>query len=190
VSGEEVFFLETLPFDWTRPEARRLHAILAAVFPFPEPVIEMARAAGIPPAAVAWNQPMRSVWHGLIDTSRNRGRLRELLARAAAASRLAAAALEELGCAEPTVTEPFGPDGPGLDDLTARDIAMTLAGFYPQATPEDLEAYGRRLLAEVYNAIWHGHLVCVAERAPDGPRTVVVLDPGESLLTRTAGEVR
>jgi hypothetical protein len=192
VSGAEaeVFFLDTLPFDWTRPEARRLHAVLAGVFPFPGPVIEMARAAGVAPAAVAWDQPMRSVWFELITTARNRGRLRELLARAAAASRLAAAALEDLGCAEPAGAEPLGPDGPGMDDLTARDIAMTLAEFYPQAGPGDLEAFGRRLLAEVYGALWHGHLVCVAERAPDGPRTVAVLDPGESLLSRTDGEGR
>jgi hypothetical protein len=190
VSGAEVSFLDTVPFDWTRPEARRLHAILAAVFPFPGPVIEMARGAGVPPAAVAWDQPMRSVWFELITTARNRGRLRELLARAAAASRLPAAALEDLGCAEPSGSELFGADGSGLEGLTAGDIAVALAGFYPQAGPGDLEVFGRRLLGEVYGALWHGHLVCVAERAPDGPRTVVVLDPGERLLSRAEGEGR
>lgn len=176
-----MFFLDTLPFDWTRPEARRLHAVLVGVFPFPGPVIEMSRAAGVPPSAVAWNQPMDSVWHELITTARNRGRLRELLAQAAA-SRLAAAALEDLGFAEPTGTEP-APEiaDSGLGCLTAGDIAATLADFYPQARPGDLEAYGRRLLAEVYRALWRGHLVCVAERALDGPRTVLVLDPGEIL---------
>lgn len=190
VSGAEVFFLDTLPFDWARPAARRLHAVLAAVFPLREPVIEMARAAGIAPAAVAWNHPMRSVWFELIDTARNLGRLRELLAEASAVSRLAAAALEELGCAELAGTEPPGPDGQGRDDLAAGDIAMMLAGFYPQAVPGDLEAFGRRLLAEVCSALRCGHLVCVAERAPDGLRPVVVLDPGESLLVRTDGAGR
>lgn len=190
MSGAEASFLDTLPFDWTRPEARRLHATLAAVFPFPEPVIEIARAAGVAPAAVAWNQPMRSVWHELIDTARNRDRLRELLAGAASASRLAAAALEDLGCAVPAGADTSGTDGPGLDDLTARDIAMTLAEFYPQAGRGDLEVFGRRLLGEVYGALRHGHLVCVAERAPDGPRTVVVLDPGERLPSQAEVEGR
>ena len=67
---------------------------------------------------------------------------------------------------------------------------MALAGFYPQAGPGDLEAFGRRLLGEVYGTLVHGHLVCVAERGPDGPRTVVVLDPGERLLSRAEGEGR
>jgi hypothetical protein len=187
VSEPAVFFLDTLPFDWARPEARRLHAVLAAVFPLRGPVIEMARAAGIPPAAVAWNHPMRSVWFELIDTARNRGRLRELLAEASAVSRLAAVALEDLGCAGLAGPESSGPDGPGRDVLTARDIAVALAGFYPEAVRGDLEEFGRRLLAEVCSALRHGHLVCVAERAPDGLRPVVVLDPGESLLVRPPG---
>lgn len=190
MSGAEASFLDSLPFDWTRPEARRLHATLSAVFPFAEPVIEMARAAGVAPAAVAWDQPMGSVWFELITTARNRGRLRELLARAAAASRVAAAALEDLGCAEPSGSELLGADGAGLEGLTAGDIAVALAGFYPQAGPGDLEAFGRRLLGEVYGTLVHGHLVCVAERGPDGPRTVVVLDPGERLLSRAEGEGR
>jgi hypothetical protein len=179
VSGPEAFFLDTLPFDWTRPEARRLHAVLAGVFPFPEPVIEIARAAGVAPAAVAWDQPMRSVWHELITTARNRGRLRELLARAAEASRLAAAALEDLGVVEPRGADPFPPAGAGLDGLTAGEIAMALSGFCPLAGPGELEAFGRRVLGEVYCALLRGHLVCVAERGPDGPRTVLVLDPRE-----------
>jgi hypothetical protein len=183
VSGPEVYFLDTLPFDWTRPEARRLHAVLAAVFPFPGPVIEMARAAGVAPAAVAWDQPMGSVWHELITMARNRGRLRELLARAAAVSWLAAAALEDLGCAGPAGADPSAPAGPGLDGLTAGEIAVALSGFCPQAGAGDLEVFGRRVLGEVYGALLRGHLVCVAERGPDGPRTVLVLDPCEGLTS-------
>jgi endonuclease G len=99
-------FLDTLPFDWTRPEARELRDFLAATFFRDEPVIELAAQAGISPAAVAWSQPMQSVWHELITKARNQDRLRELLDQVAASGDGVAARLQELTAAAPVLEAP------------------------------------------------------------------------------------
>jgi hypothetical protein len=99
-AGPGAPFLDTLPFDWSRPQAGRLRDALADVFPHPGPVTEMAAGAGIPPAGIFWDQPMSSAWRDLIDAASRRGRLRELLAAAAAADLRAAAALRDLGWQE------------------------------------------------------------------------------------------
>jgi hypothetical protein len=167
-------FLDTLPFDWSRPQATRLRDALANVFPLAAPVIEIAARAGIPPATVRWEQPMRTAWRDLITTARNRGRLRELLALAAAAHPGAAAALRNLGCLETAdyaapATAPHSTANPSpRRTLTDTDIAQALQPFHPQASTDDLEDYARRLLGEIHAGLQSGAHVCICGRAPDG----------------------
>ena len=101
--GRRPHFLDTLPFDWTRPEARELRDFLAATFFREGPVIEFALQAGISPASVAWSQPMQSVWHELITKARNQGRLRELLGQVAASGRGVADRVQEFTADAPVV---------------------------------------------------------------------------------------
>jgi V8-like Glu-specific endopeptidase len=100
--------LDTLPFDWTRPEARELRDYLAATFFREGQVIEFAVQAGVPPGSIAWSQAMRSVWHDLISTARNQNRLRELLDQVAASGEGVAARLRELTMEAPVVEAPVG----------------------------------------------------------------------------------
>lgn len=104
--GRQPHFLDTLPFDWTRSEARELRDFLAATFFREGPVVEFAVQAGISPAAVAWSQPMQSVWHELITKARNQGRLRELLGQVAASGDGVADRLGELTADAPVVEAP------------------------------------------------------------------------------------
>jgi endonuclease G len=104
--GERPHFLDTLPFDWTRPEARELRDFLAATFFREGPVVEFAMQAGIPPASVNWSQPMQSVWHELITNARNQNKLRELLVQVAASGEGVAARLRELTAYAPVVEAP------------------------------------------------------------------------------------
>ena len=99
-------FLDTLPFDWARPEARELRDFLASTFFREGPVVEFAVQAGVSPATVAWSQPMQSVWHELITKARNQGRLRELLGQVAASGDGVAARLGELTADAPVVEAP------------------------------------------------------------------------------------
>jgi len=104
--GQRRHFLDTLPFDWTRPEARELRDFLAYTFFREGPVIEFAAQAGIAPASIAWSQPMQSVWHELISKARNQGRLRELLGQVAASGEGVATRLEELTANSPVLEAP------------------------------------------------------------------------------------
>jgi hypothetical protein len=88
--------LDTYPFDWSRPDARRLRDALADVFPSREPVIEMIRRAGVSPGTISWDQEPWLRWHSLITEARKQERLRELLTAAAATDPRAAAALAGL----------------------------------------------------------------------------------------------
>ena len=106
--GQQPHFLDTLPFDWTRPEARELRDFLAATFFREGPVVEFAVQAGIPPATVAWSQPMQSVWHELINQARNQDKLRGLLGQVAASGQGVAARLRELTADTPVVEAPAG----------------------------------------------------------------------------------
>ena len=105
-SSQRPHFLETLPFDWTRPEARELRDFLAATFFREGPVVEFASQAGIPPATVNWSQPMYSVWHDLITKGRNQGRLLDLLRQVATSGDAVAARLGELMAEVPVVEAP------------------------------------------------------------------------------------
>jgi len=134
--------LDTLPFDWTRPEARELRDFLAATFFREEPVIEFALQAGISPGAVAWSQPMQSVWHELITKARNQGRLRELLDQAAESGEGVAVRLRELTADAPVVEAPAAGDQPAwrgfadrgelerqiFDEPTLLDVAFLQRG--------------------------------------------------------------
>lgn len=104
--------LDTLPFDWTRPEARELRDYLANTFFREDQVIEFAMQAGVGPGTVAWSQPMQSVWHSLITKARNQSRLRELLDQVAASGEAVAARLTELTAGNPVVEAPMAPGCP------------------------------------------------------------------------------
>lgn len=112
--------LDTLPFDWTRPEARELRDYLAGTFFREGPVAEFAMQAGVRPATISWSEPMQSVWHDLITKARNQNRLRELLGQVAASGEAVAARLRELTAEDPLVEAPAAPDQPtvwrGFDD--------------------------------------------------------------------------
>ena len=120
--GGRSYFLDTLPFDWTRPEARELRDFLAATFFREGPVIGFAQQAGISPAAVAWSQPMQSVWHELITKARNQGRLRELLDQVAASGEAVAARLRELTADTPLVEAPAAGDQPAWREFADRGV--------------------------------------------------------------------
>lgn len=105
-NSQRPHFLDTLPFDWTRPEARELRDFLSATFFREEPVIEFAIQAGIRPGTVAWSQPMQSVWHELITKARNQDRLPELLDQVAASGKAVAARLRELTADSPVLEAP------------------------------------------------------------------------------------
>jgi V8-like Glu-specific endopeptidase len=103
-------FLDTLPFDWTRPEARELRDYLAGTYFREGPVIEFATQAGVRPATIAWSQPMQSVWHDLITKARNQNRLLELLDQVAASGEAVAGRLRELTAQIPVVEAPVAPN--------------------------------------------------------------------------------
>ncbi|MGH8827479.1 MAG: trypsin-like peptidase domain-containing protein [Jiangellaceae bacterium] len=116
-------FLDTLPFDWTRPESRELRDLLANTYYKEAPVVELAQQAGISPATVAWNQPMTLVWHDLLEEARNQDKLRTLVQQLAAGPTAVAGRVAELVSAQPVIEAPKsgGParDWAGFDDRDA-----------------------------------------------------------------------
>lgn len=122
---EQRHFLDTLPFDWSRPEARELRDFLAATFFREGPVIEFAAQAGISPASVAWSQPMHSVWHELITKARNQSLLRELLEQVGSSGQGVAVRLEELTADVPVVEAPAGTAQTAWRAFSDRDEAGT-----------------------------------------------------------------
>jgi V8-like Glu-specific endopeptidase len=117
-------FLDTLPFDWTRPEARELRDFLADVY-FREPaVIQIVADAGIRAASIAWGHPMYQVWHEVIEKARNQNKLRALLdAVANNADAAVSVRLRELLEDDPVTAAPTAPaQAPawkGFDDRDA-----------------------------------------------------------------------
>ncbi|GGY42292.1 trypsin-like peptidase domain-containing protein [Streptomyces tanashiensis] len=100
-------FLDTLPFDWTRPAARELRDYLSDTYFREDSVIILVTQAGIPPGTIGWGRPMSLVWHDLIETARKQDRLRALLAQiSAGADSAVAIRLQELIQAEPVVEAP------------------------------------------------------------------------------------
>ncbi|MFF5081407.1 trypsin-like peptidase domain-containing protein [Actinoplanes sp. NPDC000266] len=72
-------FLDTLPFDLSRPEARDLWALLADTYYRDTQAEVLLRQAGVKLSAVNWNAPMEVVWADILVKSRNQDRLRPLL---------------------------------------------------------------------------------------------------------------
>jgi endonuclease G len=119
--GGRPHFLDSLPFDWTRPEARELCDFLAATFFREETVVRLARRAGIQPESVAWSRPMQSVWHDLIDMARNQARLRDLLDQAAASGEEVAERLRELTADAPVTEAPATGPAPAWRGFDEQD---------------------------------------------------------------------
>ncbi|MFE5285463.1 trypsin-like peptidase domain-containing protein [Nocardia sp. NPDC056611] len=135
--------LDTLPLDWTRPEASELLDVLARAYYREAPVIEFAAAAGISPADINWSQPMAQVWHELLTKARNQNRIRALLA-AASKDEAVAQRIDELIGPSPIVEAPAsagdepvwrGFDDPAeleaqiFDEPTLLDVAFLARGF-------------------------------------------------------------
>ncbi|MGW3071377.1 trypsin-like peptidase domain-containing protein [Kitasatospora sp. NPDC001132] len=100
-------FLDSYPFRWTDPGAVELRDLLASVHFRVNPVLELAQQAGIPPAAINWDQPMTLVWFDLITVARNQEKLRPLLERIAAGPDVALATrIRELLAARPVLPAP------------------------------------------------------------------------------------
>ncbi|MFI6999336.1 trypsin-like peptidase domain-containing protein [Nocardia sp. NPDC050175] len=135
--------LDTLPFDWARPEAGELLDILARTYYRANPVIRFTTKAGISPADIDWEQPMAQVWHELLTTARNQNRIRELLDAASRDTAIAQRVRELIGPApiiEAPVDAAAEPQWHGFDDsgeLEAQlfdepsllDVAFLARGF-------------------------------------------------------------
>lgn len=73
-------FLDTVPFDYSRPEAQELIGILAEQFYHERKIVQVAQKAGLSPAYLDLDGPAVEVWFSAVGTARNHGKLRELLA--------------------------------------------------------------------------------------------------------------
>ncbi|MFE9423759.1 trypsin-like peptidase domain-containing protein [Kitasatospora sp. NPDC006697] len=99
--------LDTFPFDWTDPGAVELRDLLASVYFRVDPVVRLARQAGIAPARIGWEKPMDEVWFELISTAAQQDRLRELLEQVAAGpDRALTVRLRELLAERPVLPAP------------------------------------------------------------------------------------
>lgn len=72
-------FLDTLPFDLSRPGAQELLGILAAVYWKSSRVVALLQKTGISPGTVNFDQPMDLALAEILTVARNRERLRALV---------------------------------------------------------------------------------------------------------------
>jgi endonuclease G len=72
-------FLDTLPFDLSRPAAQDLLGILAAIYWKSARAVALLQKAGISPGAVNFDQPMSLALVEILTTARSRDRLRSLI---------------------------------------------------------------------------------------------------------------
>ncbi|KOY53760.1 trypsin-like peptidase domain-containing protein [Streptomyces sp. XY332] len=108
-------FLDTLPFDWSRPAARELRNYLSEAYYREDSVIPFAQQAGVRLSTVSWGNPMFLVWHNLIEQARNQGRLRALLDQIeAGADSDVTIRLKELTGTTPIVEAPATPAPVGV----------------------------------------------------------------------------
>lgn len=188
-------FLDTLPFDWTRPEAQELHKLLSHTYYREDRVVAFANQTGISPAVLPWNQPMWTVWRELMTKARDQNRLRELLRQVEASGDEAVAirVREFLGpspvvaaTASPTRANPWhGFDDHGAlelllsDEYTLLDVAFLQRGL-------ELSAAVARLRVTLPTGKYHGsafrisddllltnHHVLYDDNAGDAPATEV-----------------
>ncbi|MFD9551711.1 trypsin-like peptidase domain-containing protein [Nocardia salmonicida] len=135
--------LDTLPFDWTRPEAQELLDILARSY-YRDPEVErLVLQVGMSPADLNWSQPMVGVWHDLLSQARNQNRLRDLVDAATRDRPAIAGRIGELVRPAPIVEAPaatdsqphwYGSDDPKyleaqiFDKPTLLDVAFMARG--------------------------------------------------------------
>jgi V8-like Glu-specific endopeptidase len=118
-------FLDKLPFDWTDPASPELRDFLASIYYRVDQVVPLLQQAGIPPAAIALEQPMFQVWHDILERARNRDRLRALLDEVTTNSDAAVAQrLQELTRSKPVLAAQPASNGSadgwrGFDDRGA-----------------------------------------------------------------------
>src|SRR5262249_27241336 len=79
--------LDTLPFDFSRPEARELRRLLAAAYRRPSAAEAIREEAGIDPGTIHFEQPMLDVWHDVLREAANQGLARALIDRVLADTR-------------------------------------------------------------------------------------------------------
>lgn len=135
--------LDTLPFDWTLPEAQELLDILARTY-YRDPEVErLVLQVGMSPADLNWSQPMVGVWHELLSQARNQNRLRDLVSAATEGRPAIAGRVSELVRPAPIVEAPaaadsrlewYGSDDPKhleaqiFDKPTLLDVAFMARG--------------------------------------------------------------
>lgn len=72
-------FLDTLPFDYGRPESLELRDLLAGAYRREQDISALLDKTGIPSAYIQFSQPNIYVWHDILIEARNRALLRPLL---------------------------------------------------------------------------------------------------------------
>ncbi|MEV1005268.1 trypsin-like peptidase domain-containing protein [Nonomuraea sp. NPDC050202] len=73
--------LDTLPFDYSAPEARALRDLLAEIYYRDTDITAVAEAAKFPVGEIPYGDNARMTWHGLLTTARKRNLLKELIHR-------------------------------------------------------------------------------------------------------------
>lgn len=74
-----VHFLNTLPFDFGRPESRELRDLLEQTIPRTDDVIRLLQSAGVLLGHIHLGQSPQALWSDALSTARNQNRLRPLL---------------------------------------------------------------------------------------------------------------
>lgn len=72
-------FLDTIPFDYARPESLELRDLLAGAYRREQDITALLDKAGIPSAYIHLAQPNIYIWHDILIEARNRDALRPLL---------------------------------------------------------------------------------------------------------------
>lgn len=71
--------LDTLPFDYTRPEARELRDLLANLYYRDTDIVRLADAINFPRSEIPFRDTAQATWHDLLSEARNRTTLRTLI---------------------------------------------------------------------------------------------------------------
>jgi V8-like Glu-specific endopeptidase len=101
------------PLDWSDPRVRELQATLMTLYR--ERDIEaVVLAAGLQPAALAWEQSARELWFDAMNEAAGQQRLCELLAAVGERRPALKPRIEELVRAAPVVSAPLPPDAPDV----------------------------------------------------------------------------
>lgn len=100
-------FLDESPLDFSHPGVQDLVRILTDNYYSRQMTVPILQKAGIPLAAIDWNQPMDLTWPGILDEARRKGKLRPLLTVIANSPDTdVAERINELSAADPVISAP------------------------------------------------------------------------------------